>query len=89
VYVVAFEDNVAPSRKRIWTCQNHDQLEAIVWSWFKTAHFKKIPLLGPMIKEVARKVVANINTFQTIQWLVKYVQQTTQYQLRNDPWIKS
>jgi len=55
-YMMTFEDNTASSHKRPCICLNGDELEGTVWSWFKTAHSKKISVSGPMIQEEARKV---------------------------------
>ena len=43
-YMTAFEDNTASSRKRLCTRLSSDELEATVWSWFKTARSKTIPV---------------------------------------------
>ena len=73
--VTAFEDNTASSRKRLCTRLNSNELEASVWSWFKTARSKKIPISGPMIQEQARKVADRLSLIDfkaSIGWLNKF-----------------
>ena len=65
-YTTAFEDNTASSCKRICTRVNSDALEVTVWSWFKRARCKKIPVSSAMIKEEALKVADRLSLTESI-----------------------
>ena len=55
--MTAYEENMHSSRKRL----NSDDLETTVWTWFKAARSKLIPVSGPMIQEEARRVAERLS----------------------------
>ena len=59
--MTAYEENTHSSRKRLCTCLSSDDLETTVWTWFKAARSKLIPVAGPMIQEEARRVAERLS----------------------------
>ena len=56
-YMTAYEENTVSSYKQVGTRFKSDELEAAVWSWFKTPCSKTIPVSWPMIQYLPTKAV--------------------------------
>ena len=55
-----FETNEAPSKQRSARKTGNEEINKLIWEWFKDMSWRKLPILGPMLQEKALQFVKDV-----------------------------